>query len=145
MLQIKYKILAHAKDLPRPEYQTNGSSGLDLYAANIDSIEIKSLQRLSISTGIIFSIPKGLEGQIRPRSGLFIKHGLTCILGTIDSDYRGEIKILLVNLSNDSFIIDRGMRIAQIIFCNVIKAKLIQTEILDNTIRGDKGFGSTGL
>ena len=145
MLQIKYKILAHAKDLPRPAYQTNGSSGLDLYAANIDSIEIKSLQRLSISTGIIFSIPKGLEGQIRPRSGLFIKHGLTCILGTIDSDYRGEIKILLVNLSNDSFIIDRGMRIAQIVFCNVIKAKLTQTEILDNTIRGDKGFGSTGL
>ena len=145
MLQIKYKILAHAKDLPSPEYQTNGSSGLDLYAANIDSIEIKSLQRLSISTGIIFSIPKGLEGQIRPRSGLFIKHGLTCILGTIDSDYRGEIKILLVNLSNDTFIIDRGMRIAQIVFCNVIKAKLIQTEILDNTIRGDKGFGSTGL
>ena len=145
MLQIKYKVLAHAKDLPRPAYQTNGSSGLDLYAANIDSIEIKSLQRLSISTGIIFSIPKGLEGQIRPRSGLFIKHGLTCILGTIDSDYRGEIKILLVNLSNDSFIIDRGMRIAQIVFCNVIKAKLTQTEILDNTIRGDKGFGSTGL
>ena len=145
MLQIKYKILAHAKDLPRPAYQTNGSSGLDLYAANMDSIEIKSLQRLSISTGIIFSIPKGLEGQIRPRSGLFIKHGLTCILGTIDSDYRGEIKILLVNLSNDSFIIDRGMRIAQIVFCNVIKAKLKQTEILDNTIRGDKGFGSTGL
>ena len=145
MLQIKYKVLAHAKDLPRPAYQTNGSSGLDLYAANIDAIEIKSLQRLSISTGIIFSIPKGLEGQIRPRSGLFIKHGLTCILGTIDSDYRGEIKILLVNLSNDSFIIDRGMRIAQIVFCNVIKAKLIQTEILDNTIRGDKGFGSTGL
>ena len=121
MLQIKYKILAHAKDLPRPAYQTNGSSGLDLYAANIDSIEIKSLQRLSISTGIIFSIPKGLEGQIRPRSGLFIKHGLTCILGTIDSDYRGEIKILLVNLSTDSFIIDRGMRIAQIVFCNVIE------------------------
>lgn len=145
MLQIKYKVLAHAKDLPRPAYQTKGSSGLDLYAANIDSIEIKSLQRLSISTGIIFSIPKGLEGQIRPRSGLFIKHGLTCILGTIDSDYRGEIKILLVNLSNDSFIIERGMRIAQIVFCNVIKAKLIQTKILDNTIRGDKGFGSTGL
>ena len=145
MLQIKYKILAHAKDLPRPAYQTSGSSRLDLYAANIDSIEIKSLQRLSISTGIIFSIPKGLEGQIRPRSGLFIKHGLTCILGTIDSDYRGEIKILLVNLSNASFIIDRGMRIAQIVFCNVIKAKLIQTEILDNTIRGDKGFGSSGL
>ena len=80
----------------------------------------------------------------RPRSGLFLKHGLSCILGTIDSDFRGEIKILLVNLSTCSFIIHRGMRIAQIVFCDVIKAKLIKTESLDSTYRGDKGFGSTG-
>ena len=142
---IKYKTLDNAEDLPKPDYQTSGSSGLDLYAANIDPLEINSLQRLSVPTGIVFSIPKGVEGQIRPRSGLFLKHGLSCILGTIDSDFRGEIKILLVNLSTCSFIIHRGMRIAQIVFCDVIKAKLIKTESLDSTYRGDKGFGSTGL
>ena len=144
MLKIKYKILEHGKRLPDIKYQTTGSSGLDLYSANVSDIFVDSLERVSIPTGICMSIPTGYEGQIRPRSGLFIKNGIKANFGTIDSDYRGEICVLIINLSKVSFNLQRGMRIAQIVFNKIELVKLeVHTE-LDDTLRGEKGFGSTG-
>ena len=145
MLKIKYKVLEYAKDLPLISYQTDGSSGMDLYSANISDITLKPLERISIPTGICMSIPLGYEAQIRPRSGLFIKNGIYANFGTIDSDFRGEICVLIINLSKIDFIIKRGMRIAQIIFNKIEKVDLEASVELDNTIRGEKGFGSTGL
>ena len=145
MLKIKYKILGHANNLPLIAYQTDGSSGMDLYSANISKIALEPLDRISIPTGICMSIPLGYEGQIRPRSGLFIKNGISANFGTIDSDYRGEICVLIINLSKINFIVARGMRIAQIIFNKIEKVDLEASVELDNTIRGEKGFGSTGL
>ena len=145
MLKIKYKVLEYANDLPLINYQTDGSSGMDLYSANISNITLEPLDRMSIPTGICMSIPLGYEAQIRPRSGLFIKNGINANFGTIDSDYRGEICVLMINLSKKFFIITRGMRIAQIIFNKIQKVDLETSVELDNTIRGEKGFGSTGL
>ena len=145
MLKIKYKVLEYAKDLPLMNYQTDGSSGMDLYSANISNITLEPLDRISIPTGICMSIPLGYEAQIRPRSGLFIKNGINANFGTIDSDYRGEICVLIINLSKIDFIISRGMRVAQIIFNKIEKVDLKASVELDNTIRGEKGFGSTGL
>ena len=145
MLKIKYKVLEHAKELPLINYQTDGSSGMDLYSANISNITLEPLDRMSIPTGICMSIPLGYEAQIRPRSGLFIKNGINANFGTIDSDYRGEICVLIINLSKIDFIISRGMRVAQIIFNKIEKVDLKASVELDNTIRGEKGFGSTGL
>ena len=145
MLKIKYKILGHANNLPLIAYQTDGSSGIDLYSANISKKTLEPLDRISIPTGICMSIPLGYEGQIRPRSGLFIKNGISANFGTIDSDYRGEICVLIINLSKINFIVARGMRIAQIIFNKIEKVDLEASVELDNTIRGEKGFGSTGL
>ena len=145
MLKIKYKVLEHAKELPLINYQTDGSSGMDLYSANISNITLEPLDRISIPTGICISIPLGYEAQIRPRSGLFIKNGINANFGTIDSDYRGEICVLIINLSKIDFIISRGMRVAQIIFNKIEKVDLKASVELDNTIRGEKGFGSTGL
>ena len=145
MLKIKYKILGHANNLPLIAYQTNGSSGMDLYSANISKITLEPLDRISIPTGICMSIPFGYEAQIRPRSGLFIKNGISANFGTIDSDYRGEICVLIINLSKINFIVARGMRIAQIIFNKIEKVDLEASVELDNTVRGEKGFGSTGL
>ena len=145
MLKIKYKVLEYAKDLPLMNYQTNGSSGMDLYSANISNITLGPLDRISIPTGICMSIPLGYEAQIRPRSGLFIKNGINANFGTIDSDYRGEICVLIINLSKIDFIITRGMRVAQIIFNKIEKVDLEASVELDNTVRGEKGFGSTGL
>ena len=145
MLKIKYKVLEHAKELPLINYQTDGSSGMDLYSANISNITLEPLDRISIPTGICMSIPLGYEAQIRPRSGLFIKNGINANFGTIDSDYRGEICVLIINLSKIDFIISRGMRVAQIIFNKIEKVDLKASVELDNTIRGEKGFGSTGL
>ena len=145
MLKIKYKILGHANNLPLIAYQTDGSSGMDLYSANISKITLEPLDRISIPTGICMSIPLGYEGQIRPRSGLFIKNGISANFGTIDSDYRGEICVLIINLSKINFIVARGIRIAQIIFNKIETVDLEASVELDNTIRGEKGFGSTGL
>ena len=145
MLKIKYKVLEYAKDLPLINYQTDGSSGMDLYSANRSNITLEPLDRISIPTGICMSIPLGYEAQIRPRSGLFIKNGINANFGTIDSDYRGEICVLIINLSKIDFIISRGMRVAQIIFNKIENVDLKASVELDNTIRGEKGFGSTGL
>ena len=145
MLKIKYKTLEHGKRLPDINYQTSGSSGLDLYSANVSDILIEPLERVSVPTGICMSIPIGYEGQIRPRSGLFVKNGINANFGTIDSDYRGEIFVLIINLSKVSFNLQRGIRIAQIVFNKIEQVKLEASKELDDTLRGEKGFGSTGI
>jgi dUTP pyrophosphatase len=130
-----------------PEYASEASAGIDI-KANIDkSIVVKSLERVLIPTGLFIELPIGYEAQIRPRSGLAIKHGITVLNspGTIDADYRGEIKIILINLSPDDFIINDGDRIAQMIIARHERAEWIEVEVLNQTERGKGGFGSTGI
>ena len=129
-----------------PKYETEGSSGMDL-AANInENIEIKPGATVIVPTGISVSIPKNFEIQIRPRSGLAAKNQISVLNtpGTIDADYRGELKVILINLGNKSFMIEKGARIAQMVLCPVVKAKLKEVKILEDTKRGSGGFGSTG-
>lgn len=129
-----------------PEYKTNGSAGLDL-KANIQSpIELKPFERVLVSTGLYISIPGGFEAQIRGRSGLALNHGISLAngIGTIDSDYRGEIGVILINLSNKPYIINQGDRIAQMVFIKYEKVELIELEKLDDTSRGEGGFGHSG-
>ena len=136
-----------SKNVPLPKYETDGSSGLDLAACIDKSIEIKPGKSELIPTGLAVAIPKNFEIQIRPRSGLAAKNQISVLNtpGTIDADYRGEIKVILINLSNVSFIVDKGLRIAQMVLCPVVKAKLIEVESLADTKRGSGGFGSTGV
>ncbi len=129
-----------------PKYETEGSSGMDL-AANIkEKIEIRPGATAIVPTGISVSIPKNFEIQIRPRSGLAAKNQISVLNtpGTIDADYRGELKVIMINLGTKSFLIENGMRIAQMVLCPVAKAKLKEVKILDDTNRGSDGFGSTG-
>ena len=130
-----------------PKYETFGSSGLDLSANINSSLIIKPGEKCLIPTGLAVSIPKGYELQIRPRSGLAIKNSITVLNtpGTIDSDYRGEIKVILINLGNQKFIIEKGTRIAQMVLCPVTRAKLKVVDDLEETLRGESGFGSTGI
>jgi dUTP pyrophosphatase len=136
----------HSHDLPLPSYQTPGSAGADLYAAIDEEIIIPVGGRVLVPTGIAISIPPGCEAQIRPRSGLAIKHGLTLLNtpGTIDSDYRGEIKVIVINLGDKEYTLKRGERIAQMVIAGVIQADFEETSDLDETIRGAGGFGHTG-
>jgi len=129
-----------------PSYATPHSAGMDLRANTDNPLTIKPLQRILIPTGLYIQLPQGYEAQIRPRSGLAIKHGigLANSPGTIDADYRGEIKIILINLSNEEFTLNPGERIAQIIISKYEKATLIECDSLDQTERGEGGFGSTG-
>ncbi|MEY8415802.1 dUTP diphosphatase [Tissierella praeacuta] len=129
-----------------PEYKTKGAAGLDLQANINEPIELKPLDRVLVSTGLFLSIPEGYEAQIRGRSGLALKHGITLAngIGTIDSDYRGEIKVILINLGKESYIINKGDRIAQMVFIKYEKATLIEVDDLDETTRGDGGFGHSG-
>ncbi len=145
-LNIDIEKLDHASDLPIPKYQTEGAAGMDLYAALSKPLVLRPLERTLIPTGLKISLPKNLEAQIRPRSGLAYKHGISVLNspGTIDSDYRGEIKILLINLGQDKFIIEHSSRIAQLIIAPIIQAKLKVVLALNKTKRGKKGFGSTG-
>ena len=145
-LKIDIEILDNASDLPIPKYQTEGASGMDLYAALSKPIVLRPLERTLIPTGLKISLPKNLEAQIRPRSGLAYTHGISILNspGTIDSDYRGELKILLVNLGQDNFVIEHSSRIAQLIIAPIIQAKLKVVLALNKTKRGQKGFGSTG-
>ncbi|NLO21490.1 MAG: dUTP diphosphatase [Syntrophomonadaceae bacterium] len=137
----------HSFDMPLPRYMTPDSSGVDLYAANSEDITIAKGARVLVATGIAISIPEGYEAQIRPRSGLALKHGLTLLNtpGTIDADYRGEIKVIVINLGDKEYILERGERIAQMIFSRVERAELIEVENLDDTARGAGGFGHTGV
>ena len=136
-----------SKNIPLPKYETEGSSGMDL-AANIEqAIEIKPGKSVIIPTGLALSIPKNYEIQIRPRSGLAAKNQISVLNtpGTIDEDYRGEIKVILINLGEKKFKIEKGLRIAQMVLCPVIKAELEEVDVLDETKRGFGGFGSTGI
>ncbi len=145
MTEILIKRLS--KNIILPKYETSGSSGLDLSANIKTSVKIKPGKTTIIPTGISVSIPKNFEIQIRPRSGLAAKNQISVLNtpGTIDADYRGEIKVILINLSKETFIVENGARIAQMVVCPVIKAKLKEVDSLDNTSRGSDGFGSTGM
>lgn len=129
-----------------PKYATDGSAGLDLQAFIEAPIELKSLDRALVSTGLYISIPAGYEGQIRGRSGLALKHGISLAngIGTIDSDYRGEIKVILINLSKENYTINNGDRIAQLVFNQYIKSEWIEVAELTETERGKGGFGHSG-
>ncbi len=142
---IKVKIINKSKH-PLPKYQTDFSAGMDLYASLETPIVLNSLGRALIPTGLFIALPEGYEAQIRPRSGLAFKNGVTVLNtpGTIDADYRGEIKVLLINLSDKSFIINDGERIAQMIIAQYSKITWQAVEILDETVRGEGGFGHTG-
>ena len=145
MIEILIKRLS--KDIPLPKYETDGSSGLDLAANNTEKIEIIPGKSEIIPTGLAVTIPKEFEIQIRPRSGLAAKNQISVLNapGTIDADYRGEIKVILINHSDKSFIVEKGLRIAQMIVCPIIKAKIKEVETLEDTKRGSGGFGSTGI
>mgnify|MGYP000928151191 FL=1 len=143
---IKILIKRLSKSISLPKYETDGSSGMDL-AANIEQdIEIKPGKTAIIPTGLAISIPKDFEVQIRPRSGLAAKNQVSVLNtpGTIDADYRGELKVILINLSEKSFKIEKGLRIAQMVVCPVIKAFWKEVDVLEETERGLSGFGSTG-
>ena len=141
--------LPHGKDLPLPSYETAEAAGMDLRAAVPEDtpLILKPGARELVPTGFAMAIPHGFEAQIRPRSGLALKHGIGLVNapGTVDSDYRGEIKIILINLGNEDFEISRGMRIAQMIIAPVLQVAIEPVESLDDTARGAGGFGSTGV
>ena len=144
---IKIKFLEHGKDLGMPHYMTEGSAGVDLRAAINEMIVLKPMERRLIPTGFAIALPNNFEAQVRPRSGLAYKNGVTVLNspGTIDSDYRGEIKVLLINLGNEDFIIERGERIAQMIIQKCEKAIFSVVDKLDETGRSSGGYGSTGV
>jgi len=137
----------HSFDLQLPQYMTSGSSGVDLYAANEQDIKIPAGGIVLVPTGLAIAMPEGYEAQIRPRSGLALKHGLTILNtpGTIDADYRGEIKVIVINLGDKEYILKKGERIAQMVYTRIEHAELIEVEMLDNTVRGEGGFGHTGV
>lgn len=146
MESISIKVInKSANDLPA--YATQGSAGMDIRASLTEPVILSSLERQLISTGIYMEIPMGFEVQVRPRSGLAFKNGITCLNtpGTIDSDYRGELKILLINLSNEPQTINNGDRIAQLIVAKVEQAELMLVQQLNDTVRADGGFGHTGV
>ena len=149
MRNLEVKILDNGFGLPLPKYETEGAAGLDLFAATKEDTKIIITPRKAemIPTGIAISVPSGYEAQIRPRSGLAAKNGITVLNspGTIDSDYRGEILVMLINHSNKDFEILRGMRIAQMVISKIEQFNLISVDELDTTDRGKAGFGSTGI
>jgi dUTP pyrophosphatase len=145
---IRITRLPHAEGLPLPAYQTALAAGFDFTAAVADDAPLTIVPgaRALVPTGLAMALPEGFEAQVRPRSGLAMKHGLTVLNspGTIDADYRGEVQVLLVNLGSESVVITRGMRIAQCVIATVTRATLIEVAALDQTARGSGGFGSTG-
>ncbi|HDS09475.1 MAG TPA: dUTP diphosphatase [Firmicutes bacterium] len=146
-LVLEIEVLPGGSGLPLPAYQTPGSSGMDLFAAVTGSVELGPQARALIPTGIKIKIPAGYEGQVRPRSGLAIKNGISVLNtpGTIDSDYRGEVKIILFNAGKENFIVKRGDRIAQLVIVPVFKACLKTVDKITETDRNSGGFGSTGV
>jgi dUTP pyrophosphatase len=139
--------LPHARDLPLPSYATEGSAGLDLLAAIHDDVIIAPGARAAIPCGIAVAFSDKYEGQVRARSGLALNHGITLLNapGTIDSDYRGEIKAIMINLGQEPFTVARGMKIAQLVLARVKRATIVAVEELPDTPRGEGGFGSTGM
>ena len=143
---MQVKVINHSKhDLPN--YETKASAGLDIRANIEEPIVLKPLERVLVKTGLFLEIPEGYEAQVRPRSGLALKKGITVLNspGTIDADYRGEVGVILINLSNEDFTIEDGERIAQVVFAQVEQAEWINVETLTETERGEGGFGSTGV
>ncbi|TGP51086.1 dUTP diphosphatase [bacterium M00.F.Ca.ET.159.01.1.1] len=140
--------LPHGEGLPLPAYESAGAAGMDLRAAVPEDRPLLILpgKRMLVPTGLVLEIPEGMEGQVRPRSGLAFKHGLTVLNspGTVDSDYRGEVKVLLINLGDEDFAVTRGMRIAQIVFAAVTQVTVEERALAGGTTRGAGGFGSTG-
>lgn len=145
--RVRVVVLAHGKGLPQPAYQSDEAAGLDLVAAvgAKETVVIAPGARALIPTGLSLELPAGFEGQVRPRSGLALKHGVTVLNspGTIDSDYRGEVKIILINLGDVPFQVQRGERIAQLVVAPVIRARLVEANAIGKTKRGKGGFGST--
>jgi dUTP pyrophosphatase len=135
-----------SKEVSLPKYQTNGSSGMDLAAYIDNNMKLEPGRSIIVPTGLSVSIPKGFEIQIRPRSGLAAKQNISVLNtpGTIDADYRGEIKVILINLGDQVFVVENGSRIAQMVVCPIIQARLEEVDELNDTIRGSDGFGSTG-
>lgn len=144
-VEVHVKRLPNGAGLPLPDYASNGAAGMDICAA--ESVILRVGKRLAVATGFAFAIPQGFEVQVRPRSGLALNRGVTCLNtpGTIDSDYRGEVKVILANLGEDDFQITKGDRIAQIVVAPVQHAKMMEVEDIDETSRGAGGFGSTGV
>ena len=144
MIDIELQWLRHGEGLPAPSYATDGAAGLDVVAA--ENLTLAPGQRHAVATGFSIAIPDGYEVQVRPRSGLALKHGITCLNtpGTIDHDYRGEVKVILANLGSEPFEVRRGERIAQLVPAPVLKARFREVETLSETERGAGGFGSTG-
>lgn len=146
---LRVQRLPHNADLPLPRYETAGAAGMDLIAANPAGVPVvlAPMERRLVPTGLIIQLEQGFEAQVRPRSGLAFKHGVTVLNapGTIDADYRGEVQVLLVNLGTEPFTITRGMRIAQMIIAPVTTVELVEVATVDETARAAGGFGSTGL
>ncbi len=146
MALVQIMRLPHGEGIALPAYETAGSAGMDLRAAVTEALVVTPGARFAIPTGLAFAIQQGFEAQIRPRSGLALKNGITCLNtpGTIDSDYRGEVKVILINLGQEPFTIQRGDRIAQMVIAPVVQTEILEVETLDDTSRGAGGFGSTG-
>ena len=146
-LKLEIKRLPGSEDMTLPGYETEGASGLDLRAAVREPLTLHPGEIRLIPTGLAVSIPRGYEGQIRPRSGLALKHGIGMVNapGTIDSDYRGEIGLILVNWGREPFVVRRGDRIAQMVIAAVVKAEVVEVDALEATARGDGGFGHSGV
>jgi len=144
---LEIEVLQGQEDLGLPSYATEGAAGLDLKAALTETLTLKPGERGIVPTGLKMAIPRGYEGSVRPRSGLAMKQGLTVTNspGTIDSDYRGEVKVLLINLGQEPVVLNRGDRIAQLLIAPVSHARIVKVEKLDDTSRGSGGFGHTGL
>ena len=144
MIAIKLTRMPHGQGLPLPRYATEHAAGLDIVAA--EDVTLQPGQRRAVATGFSIEIPPGYEVQVRPRSGLALKHGVTCLNtpGTIDSDYRGEVKVILANLGSEPFVARRGERIAQLVPAPVLRASFEEVDVLGETRRGSGGFGSTG-
>jgi dUTP pyrophosphatase len=147
-VEVRILRLPHAEGLPLPAYQSMQAAGLDLLAAVSDAAPVRLApgERALVPTGLVIALPPGTEAQVRPRSGLAVRHGITLLNtpGTIDADYRGEIQVIMVNLGHEAFVVTRGMRIAQLIVAPVTRAHLVEVAALDDTPRGAGGFGSTG-
>ncbi len=140
------RVRAHPEPLPLPRYETTLAAGMDLRADIDGELTLRPMERVAVPTGLALALPPDYEAQLRPRSGLALKHGITLLNspGTVDADYRGEVKVLLVNLSQEPFTLRRGERIAQLVVSPVSRASLLELEVLESTERGEGGFGSTG-
>ncbi|HHT64428.1 MAG: dUTP diphosphatase [Bacillota bacterium] len=146
-VNVKIQYCAHYQGLPEPKYQTSGASGIDLLAAVKDEVTLEKGEYKLIPTGIKIEIPAGFEAQVRPRSGLALNYGISVLNtpGTIDSDYRGEIQVILINFGKEKFTVSRGMRIAQLVFGKIVRVDLEETDSLEKTGRDSGGFGHTGV